>query len=170
MHTNNQNSANGADLIINAAPFHCMSGTLTASLFGRLSTRIGTPVLTVFCDGETDIAAVRVGAVLGYDQIAALDGFAFRVAGGQFKGAGRLLKCRYWFRRRFRLGGGRWLPCYLSRRWRCYWFGGGCCSLTARYHSQEHGRQGQRGYTPSERRDFEFHSFFLPFDRLKANL
>lgn len=46
---------NGADLIINCAPFGCMPGTLTSGIFQRLEGKMGVPVVSLFFDGETDL-------------------------------------------------------------------------------------------------------------------
>lgn len=45
----------GADLVINCAPFGCMPGTLTAGIFQRLEREMGIPVVSLFFDGETDL-------------------------------------------------------------------------------------------------------------------
>ena len=46
---------NGADLIINCAPFGCMPGTLTAGIFQKIEGELGVPIVSLFFDGETDL-------------------------------------------------------------------------------------------------------------------
>jgi predicted nucleotide-binding protein (sugar kinase/HSP70/actin superfamily) len=45
----------GASLVVNCAPFGCMPGNITASLFAGIQQRYGKPVLTLFYDGETSV-------------------------------------------------------------------------------------------------------------------
>ncbi len=45
----------GADMVVNAAPFGCMPGNITQALFHRLQEEHGRPVLTLFYDGQSDI-------------------------------------------------------------------------------------------------------------------
>jgi len=47
---------NGADLIINCAPFGCMPGTLTSGIFQKLERGLGVPIVSLFFDGETDLS------------------------------------------------------------------------------------------------------------------
>ncbi|MBP7582911.1 MAG: hypothetical protein KBA61_02675 [Spirochaetes bacterium] len=44
----------GAAMVVNCAPFGCMPGNITSSLFGIMQERHGRPVLTIFYDGESD--------------------------------------------------------------------------------------------------------------------
>jgi predicted CoA-substrate-specific enzyme activase len=41
----------GADLVINCAPFGCMHGNITSALFEQLKPEIGVPVVNIFYDG-----------------------------------------------------------------------------------------------------------------------
>lgn len=45
----------GADLVVNAAPFGCMPGNLTNAFFHGIQRELGKPVLSLFYDGEEDI-------------------------------------------------------------------------------------------------------------------
>jgi predicted CoA-substrate-specific enzyme activase len=54
----------GAAMVVNCAPFGCMPGNITASLFGGIQEKYGRPVLTLFYDGESD-ANRAVGVYLG---------------------------------------------------------------------------------------------------------
>jgi predicted CoA-substrate-specific enzyme activase len=45
----------GADLIVNCAPFGCMPGTLTSGIFQKLEGELGVPIVSLFFDGETDL-------------------------------------------------------------------------------------------------------------------
>lgn len=44
----------GADLVVNCAPFNCMQGNITTALFERLRATLGVPVVNVFYDGGED--------------------------------------------------------------------------------------------------------------------
>ncbi len=46
---------NGADMIINAAPFGCMPGTITAALCREIQTETNVPIVSMFYDGEGGI-------------------------------------------------------------------------------------------------------------------
>jgi predicted nucleotide-binding protein (sugar kinase/HSP70/actin superfamily) len=45
----------GADLVVNCAPFGCMPGNITASIFEALRGEYAAPVVTLFYDGESDV-------------------------------------------------------------------------------------------------------------------
>ncbi len=45
----------GASMVVNCAPFGCMPGNITASLFSDIQSRYNRPVLTLFYDGESDV-------------------------------------------------------------------------------------------------------------------
>ncbi len=45
----------GAAMVVNAAPFGCMPGTITAALCRELQTRTGIPIVSLFYDGEKDV-------------------------------------------------------------------------------------------------------------------
>lgn len=45
----------GASLVVNCAPFGCMPGNITASLFANIQQHYQKPVLTLFYDGETSV-------------------------------------------------------------------------------------------------------------------
>jgi predicted nucleotide-binding protein (sugar kinase/HSP70/actin superfamily) len=47
---------NGADLIVNCAPFGCMPGTLTDGIFQHLEEKLRVPIVSLFYDGETDLS------------------------------------------------------------------------------------------------------------------
>jgi hypothetical protein len=42
----------GAAMVVNCAPFGCMPETVATSIFGRLSTDAGIPVVSLFYDGS----------------------------------------------------------------------------------------------------------------------
>ena len=44
----------GADLVVNCAPFGCMHGNITTSIFEQMRETIGIPVVNTFYDGGTD--------------------------------------------------------------------------------------------------------------------
>lgn len=44
----------GAEMVVNCAPFGCMPGNITAAFFQQLQDRYKSPVVTLFYDGETD--------------------------------------------------------------------------------------------------------------------
>ncbi|RJO64863.1 MAG: hypothetical protein C4523_17675 [Myxococcales bacterium] len=46
---------NGADLVVNCAPFGCMPGAITAGVFQRIQAEYGVPVANLFYDGEGDV-------------------------------------------------------------------------------------------------------------------
>ena len=46
---------NGADLVINCAPFGCMPGSITSGIFQRIEREYGVPVANMFYDGEGDL-------------------------------------------------------------------------------------------------------------------
>lgn len=48
----------GAHLVVNVAPFGCMPGSISASVLKQVSSSYGTPVMTVFYDGETDFSEI----------------------------------------------------------------------------------------------------------------
>jgi len=51
----------GADLVVNAAPFGCMPGSITAGILQQVEAEMGVPVVSMFYDGETDLSArIRV--------------------------------------------------------------------------------------------------------------
>jgi predicted nucleotide-binding protein (sugar kinase/HSP70/actin superfamily) len=43
---------NGADLVVNAAPFGCMPGALTSGVLQAVEVEHGVPVASMFYDGE----------------------------------------------------------------------------------------------------------------------
>ncbi len=45
----------GADLVVNCAPFGCMPGNITASIFETIRKEYAAPVVTLFYDGESDV-------------------------------------------------------------------------------------------------------------------
>jgi predicted nucleotide-binding protein (sugar kinase/HSP70/actin superfamily) len=45
----------GADLVVNCAPFGCMPGALTTALFQKIQRDMGIPVVNMFYDGEGDL-------------------------------------------------------------------------------------------------------------------
>ncbi len=45
----------GASMVVNCAPFGCMPGNITASLFANIQEHYQKPVLTLFYDGETSV-------------------------------------------------------------------------------------------------------------------
>jgi len=53
----------GARLVVNTAPFGCMPGTITSSLFLELKDSLGIPIVTQFYDGDLDIND-KVNAIL----------------------------------------------------------------------------------------------------------
>ncbi len=53
----------GASLVVNAAPFGCMPGTMTAGVFQEIERSYGIPVANMFYDGEGDLN-VRIGTYL----------------------------------------------------------------------------------------------------------
>ena len=46
---------NGAAMVINCAPFGCMPGNVTGSIFQKISAELGKPVISLFYDGESDM-------------------------------------------------------------------------------------------------------------------
>lgn len=48
----------GADLIINCAPFGCMHGNLTTSVFQKIEAELGVPVINIFYDGEREVNGI----------------------------------------------------------------------------------------------------------------
>jgi len=48
----------GAKLVVNAAPFGCMPGTITGALFQDVQNRTGVPVVSMFYDGEGDLNSI----------------------------------------------------------------------------------------------------------------
>ena len=42
----------GAAMVVNAAPFGCMPGTITSAILRELQTQIGVPIVSMFYDGE----------------------------------------------------------------------------------------------------------------------
>ena len=53
--------ADGAAMVVNAAPFGCMVGSLTAGIFQQMEQETGVPVVSMFYDGETDLSSrIRV--------------------------------------------------------------------------------------------------------------
>jgi predicted CoA-substrate-specific enzyme activase len=53
----------GADLIVNVAPFGCMPGTITSALCREIQTNARVPIVSIFYDGEPGVNA-RLGAFL----------------------------------------------------------------------------------------------------------
>lgn len=45
----------GASLVVNCAPFGCMPGTLTSSIFQQVENEMGVPVVNMYYDGEGEI-------------------------------------------------------------------------------------------------------------------
>ena len=45
----------GAALVVNCAPFGCMPGTLTSSIFQQIEKESGVPVISMYYDGEGEI-------------------------------------------------------------------------------------------------------------------
>ena len=45
----------GVSLVVNCAPFGCMPGTITSSLFQELQNQTGVPIVNMFYDGEGDL-------------------------------------------------------------------------------------------------------------------
>ena len=43
---------NGADIVVNVAPFTCMPGTLTTAIFRKVSQDYNIPIINMFYDGE----------------------------------------------------------------------------------------------------------------------
>jgi len=54
---------NGADMIVNCAPFGCMPGNITTSLFQNIQKSYNKPIINLFYDGESDINRI-VGVYL----------------------------------------------------------------------------------------------------------
>jgi predicted nucleotide-binding protein (sugar kinase/HSP70/actin superfamily) len=44
---------NGAQMIVNVAPFSCMPGTITTALFNHIQKAMGIPVVNLFFDGKS---------------------------------------------------------------------------------------------------------------------
>jgi len=44
----------GAEMVVNCAPFGCMPGTITSALFQEIQNRMGVPIVNMFYDGEGD--------------------------------------------------------------------------------------------------------------------
>ncbi|HOW51878.1 MAG TPA: acyl-CoA dehydratase activase [bacterium] len=53
----------GAKMVVNAAPFGCMPGTITGSIFLELKDALGIPIVSQFYDGDLDIND-KVSAIL----------------------------------------------------------------------------------------------------------
>jgi len=53
----------GARMVVNAAPFGCMPGTITSSLFLELKDQLNMPIVSQFYDGDLDIND-KVSAIL----------------------------------------------------------------------------------------------------------
>ncbi len=45
----------GADMVINCAPFGCMPGNITTSIFQKISKEHNKPIINLFYDGECDV-------------------------------------------------------------------------------------------------------------------
>jgi predicted nucleotide-binding protein (sugar kinase/HSP70/actin superfamily) len=45
----------GAELVVNCAPFGCMPGTLTSALLQQVQQRSGIPVVSIFYDGQKNL-------------------------------------------------------------------------------------------------------------------
>ncbi|MCU0820976.1 MAG: acyl-CoA dehydratase activase [Spirochaetes bacterium] len=45
----------GADMVVNCAPFGCMPGNITTSMFQKIQKEFGRPVINLFYDGECDV-------------------------------------------------------------------------------------------------------------------
>ena len=45
----------GADLIVNCAPFGCMPGNMTTSIFHNIQKKYNIPIMNLFYDGESDV-------------------------------------------------------------------------------------------------------------------
>jgi predicted CoA-substrate-specific enzyme activase len=45
---------NGAEMVVNCAPFGCMPGNISAAFFQQVQEQYKCPVVTIFYDGETD--------------------------------------------------------------------------------------------------------------------
>ncbi len=61
----------GAHLVVNVAPFGCMPGSISASVLKQVSNTYGTPVMTVFYDGETDFSEVLQAYIGGSKKVQA---------------------------------------------------------------------------------------------------
>ena len=48
-------SRSGASLVVNCAPFGCMPGTITDSLFQQVQAETGVPIVSMYYDGEGEI-------------------------------------------------------------------------------------------------------------------
>ena len=46
----------GADLVVNVSPFGCMPGNISASILKDVSRQYGTPMVSIFFDGEIDFS------------------------------------------------------------------------------------------------------------------
>ena len=44
----------GADLVVNCAPFGCMHGNITSAIFDESREELGAPVVSIFYDGTED--------------------------------------------------------------------------------------------------------------------
>jgi predicted nucleotide-binding protein (sugar kinase/HSP70/actin superfamily) len=45
----------GADMVVNAAPFGCMPGTLSSSILLEIKEKFKIPFLSLFYDGDIDV-------------------------------------------------------------------------------------------------------------------
>jgi predicted nucleotide-binding protein (sugar kinase/HSP70/actin superfamily) len=54
----------GADLVVNAAPFGCMPGALTSGVLQAVEAEYGVPVASMFYDGEGGGVNDRLGTYL----------------------------------------------------------------------------------------------------------
>lgn len=45
----------GAEMVVNCAPFGCMPGTIATAIFSQLQASLGIPILNQFYDGEGDL-------------------------------------------------------------------------------------------------------------------
>ena len=45
----------GANMVVNCAPFTCMPGTICTALFQKIQTETGVPIVNMFYDGEGDL-------------------------------------------------------------------------------------------------------------------
>ena len=45
----------GADMVVNCAPFGCMPGNITTSIFHNIQKKYNKPVINLFYDGESDV-------------------------------------------------------------------------------------------------------------------
>lgn len=59
----------GAQLVVNVAPFGCMPGSISASVLKQVSNFYGTPVMTVFYDGETDFSEILQAYIGGSGKV-----------------------------------------------------------------------------------------------------